>query len=448
MSTTTVDVVLSWSREGSGATAVLEQQGDAWTEIARTVGTEYVVRGVDTGRAHVFAAAAVLEDGDLVPDDEWEKLRFAGTADSATPARPSTPSGFAVAQDGPNLTARWDAATDGVTASWELRIGSTWEDGRLVAEGLTGSPYTWAWESSGAQTIHLKAVDRLGRACLIAAESDVTIAALDTYVTDGSTDEAGGGFAGTKTHVEVDTGVLRLTALGKFGAETDPFGSYEGVGCFARYWPEGTYESSTINLGQVEPQRVELDLGAEQPTDAALPFGAYRVSVFGRRQSPEGDYFALGTRSAAAKRSWRGSPLRPVDMDVEIDTSPTNAGAWDGWRRYVPGTYSFWRVRIRLTLRGDGFRFTRVPTFVIRRRLLNLKDEGTVALPGGAPVTVTFATAFVNTPKVVAGLAAANAILGPKIVVTNKSATQFDIEMFSNAGVSLAGSLDWHALGT
>ena len=46
--------------------------------------------------------------------------------------------------------------------------------------------------------------------------------------------------------------------------------------CFAKYWPEGIYETPPLDAGQVERQRIELDLGVEQPVDVVLPFGAAR----------------------------------------------------------------------------------------------------------------------------------------------------------------------------
>ena len=37
------------------------------------------------------------------------------------------------------MNLRWDAATHGVTASYELRVGDTGEDGALVAAEVNGS---------------------------------------------------------------------------------------------------------------------------------------------------------------------------------------------------------------------------------------------------------------------------------------------------------------------
>src|SRR5262245_22235353 len=119
----TIDVVLTWARAQAGTTVVLRQQDiGAWDEVGRTDSSELTVTGLASGRAYVFAAAALDDDGFVVPEDEWETLRVTPLADDSSPAPPAAPAGFAVAQDGPNVNFRWNAATDGVTIACELRV--------------------------------------------------------------------------------------------------------------------------------------------------------------------------------------------------------------------------------------------------------------------------------------------------------------------------------------
>src|SRR5262249_33227850 len=99
-----IDVVLTWSRTETGTTAVLQQPDDGgWDELDRTDSTEFTVRSLTSGRAYVFAAAAVLADGGLAAEDEWETLRVTPLADDTATALPSAPTTFAVAQNGPNV---------------------------------------------------------------------------------------------------------------------------------------------------------------------------------------------------------------------------------------------------------------------------------------------------------------------------------------------------------
>mgnify|MGYP001463536740 CR=1 FL=1 len=445
-----VDVVLTWSATDSGTTAVLQQQSDGgWREVARTDGTECIVEGLDPERAHVFAAAAIDEDGTLAPEHEWETVRVAPMADTGTPALPEAPLGFAASQDGANLNLRWDAAEDGVTASYGIRVGATWEDGQLVAEGLTGSPYTWAWSASGATTLHLKAIDRNGRTSRAAATATLTIEALDTHETEETSDQAAQGWPGTTTHLEQDAGALRLERLPEhFGAATAPFGSFVGVPCFAKYWPEGAYETHPFDAGQVEKQRIELALDTPQPVDAALPFGAVRRPAIGARATRDGDLVPLGTRGFASRNSWRLTPLVPPDVRIEIDTSATAAGPWDGWRPYVPGTYLFWRCRLRVIVRGDGLRFVRIPRLVIVRRKFNRKQEGQVVVGPDDPFVVVFPEPFQNVPKVTAHLLGYPGSVEIVAVTPTQVTLRPGAAVFAEDPAIFAPTIHWQAMGT
>ncbi|MCE9635818.1 MAG: H-type lectin domain-containing protein [Planctomycetes bacterium] len=445
-----VDIALNWSRGKSGTVAVLKRGADdtGWTEIGRTDASEFTATGLHPERSYTFAVVPVETDGSLAAEDEWETLRVAPTADEGTPALPVAPTGFAAAQDGPNVNLRWDAATDGVTVAHEARVGDSWEDGTRIAAGVTGTSLAWAWSASGATTLHLKAVDSLGRTSREAASATVTIAALDTHVTSDAADQGALGWPGTKTHLEVDGGVLRQERLPlHFGAAVAPFGSFAGVQCFAKYWPRGAYESPVFDAGQLEHQRVEVDMGAAQPVDAGLPFGAIRRPALGARAGRNEQLVPLRTPSFASQNSWRLTPLAPVDAAVEIDTSPTAGGAWDGWRPFAPGTYGYWRTRLRVTVTGDGLRFVRVPRLVVTRRKFNRKLEGEVVV-NCSPVNVVFPVPFQNLPKVTASLVG---YTGTPIV-TNVTATGFTIAggaaVFPGDPASFAPAVHWQAMGT
>ncbi len=442
-----VDVTLSWERASAGRTAVLRRRaaGLGWEELARTTETSYVVRGLHPERAHAFAAAGVLGDGGLEPEDDWERVRVAPVASSGTPALPSVPTYFAAAQSGDQLTFRWTPADDGVSATFEIRVGDTWEDGTLVAEDLTTSPHTWSWPSSGTHDFHLKAIDRLGHASRAAATLSISIQPLGDHATESETDESAT-WPGTATNLENDAGALQLEQLPlQFGAATDPFGSFAGVPCFAKTFPEGTYETVPIDAGATVKERLEIEWGTVQPLPVPPPFGSVRRPALGKRHRRDGGLLPPGTRTWATKQSWRVTPLEPVDVAVEIDTSQTAAGAWDGWRPYVPGVHVHRRLRVRITLRGDGLRFVRLPRLVIRRRRFNLKDEGLAVLPGGVPIEVFLAQPFQSAPHPTASIVAGGTAV--RIEVSVVTPTSFSVEAFDGGGTSVPATLHWHALG-
>jgi len=430
----TLDMVLTWSLSQSGTTALLQQGDDGqWDELRRTEATEFTVRALTAGRVYVFAAAAVLDGGGLAPEEEWETLRVTPLADETAPALPPAPTGLAAVQDGTNVNFRWDAATDGVTVSYELRVGDSWEHAALAADALTGTSVSWPWPASGAQTFHLKAVDRFGRVSADAASTTLTIEALGDHATADQSDQAVAGWPGTKTHLEVEAGALRLERLPEhFGAATPPFGSFAGVPCFAKSWPVGAYETPPFDAGQVERQRIEIALGGAQPLDAPLPFGAVRRPALG---------------PWAARQTVDVEPLAPVATSVEIDTSSTPDGPWDGWRPHAPGTYEFRRCRLRVTVVGDGHRAVRVPTLVLTRVKRNVKQEGHVVVNGGL-IDIVFPAPFQNSPKVTA------TILGfaGTPLITNVTPTGFTIAggaaVFVGDPATFAPTVHWQAMGT
>jgi hypothetical protein len=435
--TRSIDVVLSWSREQEGTTVLLKQGDDgAWDEVGRTDSTELTVRGLDRERAFVFAAAALDADGLVAPVDEWETLRITPTADEATPALPSAPTGFAAVQDGADLNFRWDTATDGVTASYELRAGDSWEDGQLVATGLTATTYSWPWSSSGEQTLYAKALDRLGRPSRDAASIAATISPLDDHVTADTSDQAASGWPGTATHLDQDGGALRSERVPLLGDLTMPIGELT-FPCNASFWPVGVYETPVFDAGAVEKHRVEATLGAAQPIED-MTIGDLVDPLLRPRQEPP-PFLARNTIAMA--------PLPPVDAKVEIDTCPTPDGAWDGWRPFAPGTYRYWRSRLRVTVAGDGRRYVRVPRLVVTRRKFNRKQEGHVVV-NCSPVDVVFPTPFQNPPKVTA------TVLGyaGTPLVTNVTATGFTIAggaaVFPGDPATFAPTVHWQALGT
>jgi len=430
----TADILLSWSRRGPGTTALLVELDDgSFDEIGRTESMEFAVRALTAGRAYVFAAAAVFADGSLASEDEWERLRVTPLADDTTPALPVAPTGFAAAQDGPNVNLRWVAATDAATVAYVLRVGDSWEAGTLVADGLTGTSTSWPWQASGAQTFHLKSIDRFGRASADAASVALTIEPLGDHVTADSSDQGALGWPGAKSHLEEAAGALRLERIPEhFGAATSPFGSFAGVPCFAKTWPMGTYETPPFDAGQLERQRLEVALAGAQPFDAPPPFGAVRRNALG---------------PWAAQQTWEMAPLAPIDAAVEIDTSPTAGGPWDGWRPFAPGTQTFRRCRFRVTVVGDGLRFVRIAQLVLTRRKLNRKQEGDVVV-NCSPVDVLFPVPFQNPPTVTA------TILGyaGSPLISNVTATGLTIAggaaVFVGDPATFAPTVHWQAMGT
>jgi hypothetical protein len=253
-------------------------------------------------------------------------------------------------------------------------------------------------------------------------------------VTNDAADQGSLGWPGTKTNLEVDAGALRLARVPLLGDLVLPIGDAT-FPMFASYWPVGVYETPVFDAGQVEKQRLELALGGAQPIDE-VTIGDLLGPLLRGRAAP---FLAQNTIAM--------QPLPHVDAMVEIDTSPTPGGPWDGWRPFAPGTYAFRRCRLRVTVAGDGQRYVRVPQLMVTRRKFNRKQEGHVVVNCG-PVDVVFPVPFQNVPKVTA------TVLGyaGTPLVTNVTATGFTIAggaaVFEGDPAMFAPTVHWQAMGT
>jgi hypothetical protein len=76
---------------------------------------------------------------------------------------------------------------------------------------------------------------------------------------------------------------------------------------------------------------------------------------------------------------------------------------------------------------------------------VNRKREGVVSIDGGEPVEVTYDAPFQRSPVVVPGLLAGSSAV--RVEVSTVTATTCELEAFSAAGVSVAATVHWHAMG-
>lgn len=449
-----IDVELSWPAPTNPdivATAVLQKSAleDSWDELARVEGTSYVVRNLQQFRTYDFAAAGVTRAGSRSPEAEWAKIQIVPALLQAADSEPAAPESFSAAQEEGVVHFAWQTGGDNVTASYELREGSSWDQALPVAIGIRGLRYDWPWRASGTRTFLIRGADKSGRLGPVASFL-LRIDPLETHVTGTSWDEAAAGFPGTKDQVEVIDGELRLKRIpSPFGGATGPFGDFEGVPFYAEYWPEGTYETAEVDLGQEEQERFEVDVTAAQTlTLPAKGFGSFPFHSTGLWRDADGKMLPVGRRDFPHFTDLMGRSLLPVAADVWINLRRDGMDAYEGWRPWVPGVYRARWVRFRVRLRSEGLRFVAVRGFAAKHRRLNKKKEGEVVVGNVPFVDVTFPEPFVLAPKIdalVAGYAG-------DVIVTNVTRTGFRLEpgaavFFSDPAV-FAPTIHWSAKGT
>jgi hypothetical protein len=392
----------------AAAVAIMRSDGEGlgWTKVGEYQGDRCLVEGLEPSQRYEFAAASVYRTGGMDPEELWQKVVVVPLAHDDAPARPATPDAtrFAAMQDGPIVSFTWTPNDDPVTDSYEIRVGASWDAAQLVARGIRQNAFQWPWWSSGSRTFLLRAVRADGTYSASQASATLDIQPLGDHVTKTTLDESGGGFAGTKSKTAVYTSALELENVPAAASGLTMVANSIDWLAWARKKTSGTYQTADTDLGVLAPHRLEVELsGSFQKVSGLVAADLADVPV-------PVDTSAGVPLKAGANASWwqnhlaDGTPLFPLDVFAEIDTSQTDAPSspvWDGWRAYTPGVVKCRWVRFRFTLGGFGLGSARITTLKIRDRMKNLKDEGSTAVASSpGPTDVTFAAPFSAAPVV------------------------------------------------
>lgn len=418
-----------------------------WKALGDFTGDHVTLDGFMPGTRYRFAAAPVFADGSIPPEALWETVKV--VPDGALGlALPPAPTNFGISQEGGMLVAEWDAVDAGYPVEYEVRM-DPWFGGVLV--GVTrDTRLRFPWWKSGAQTYWVKARDPRGNYSATQATCAITVKALEDYVTAADTNEHGGGYTGTKTNTVVEGGNLVLSPFGEIDAGSMEIDSLVYPAGF-RY-SLGTYLTAAIDAGALQTERIELDIGGLSLLHSGLTIFDWTDPIGGTAVDADGVARPAGYSSAGRRRCINGEVIGPADFLVEIDTTPDSGGSpvWDGFRRFVPGLYTFRQYRFRVTLRGDGVTYCRLGSMTIRHRKRNKKTEGTISVTGSpGPTAITFPSGlFISAPVVVAAVLDA---AGTEFVVQAADITTSgaNLRAYDAAGAEVfTGTIHWHAMGT
>lgn len=435
-----VRIELRWQLvEGPNVRGVVLMQEDGpdlgWTRIGEYQGDRTILEGFIPTERYRFAAAAAYLDGTVDPEDRWQVVEVIPMAAENPLPRPATPdqARFAVSQDGPVINFTWLPVDDPVTTAYEIRVGTSWDAAILVGRDIRTPSFRWHWWSSGTVTFRLRAMRPDGTYSESEATAAFAIQPLGDHVAATTLPESGAGFTGVKSNTAVYSGALELEDVPATGTGLVMVGSAMTWPGWARKKTEGTYTTADTDLGALGLNRFEVTLTATVQKVAGL-VGAQLTDV----PCPVQNLAAQTPLAIGARPSWwqnhlaDGTPLYPLDVLVEIDTSQTDSPSspiWDGWRAFTPGYFKCRWVRFRFTLRGFGLASPRITVLEIRARRRNLKDEGSIAValsPG--PTTISFATPFTVAPVVVGVVADDTA--GLKVVPSNVTKTGCDLRVY------------------
>jgi hypothetical protein len=431
----------------NGVVLYQREAGDeAWKRLGVFEG-DTVIEGMTIGQEYEIGAALIDGDGNPAAERDWDisPITPLGMGDA-----PPAPTDFTVVQDGEFLDARWKDVAPRMTrfSHYELRVGSAWAGARRIVETPTAF-HRWKWETDAAIVIRIATIDEYNHRSAEATYS-ITVQPLADFVTDSTLDEDGGGFAGTKTDVEVDTGDLILS---DFGNPADTITIVADTWTFSPWGPwEGTYEGAETDLGSEGNFRFEPDIvvaagdsiwdRVAEDLNIPVAVGAFNPNDGAPRDTTdESTHIKIGDAIP-------GGDEKPADVFVEFKCGATPGSGT--YAPFLPGFYRCRYYRFRVRLRSwNRYRRDRLSQLRFKIRKKNLKDEGQIAVvatPG--PTPVTFATTFIDPPTVTAIIEGSSAIA---VRVNSVTATGCNLTTWLDDGTEafdINDTIHWHAMGT
>jgi hypothetical protein len=452
-----VDYEVAWALPDafgpSGIAIFLRTDGGPWKRLEEHQGTDGTptIKGLEVGRSYEVGVAAIDGEGNVAPEKDWAIEPFIPSGNENVPTAPSE---FGVGQDGEFLEARWKdtRASDPDFSHYELRYksasGSGWPDARLIAHVLEPR-HRWKWEVSGSVTFYVAAYDRFGRRSTL-ANVTVAIQALPDFVNGTSTDEDGGGFAGTKTDMEVDSGNLRYERWGvPANSATTPAHAEDAT--WLAWGPyECSYESAEIDLGSSRNVRIEPDLDWTMDGDIMARNADELVGVVPRVRDVLNDGTPVDKTDPSTFLDLVGCVANADEKPVEIDLwikHDTSTPISNSYEPFVPGFVYCRYYRLKVVVKTwDRWRRVTINKLRHIERKRNLKEEGQVAVAGSpGPTTITFSVPFIDTPR----LTAITDTAGYIVNIASISSSSATVRVTSDAGAEVfTGNIDWIAAGT
>ena len=304
---------------------------------------------------------------------------------------------------GDMLRLSWPAVPDADLSHYVIRHtpltggSAIWPTASIVVERAVGTSVAVPFI---AGTYMIKAVDTSGIESNNAASGSTVLTPVGRNVVETLPQHPG--WAGTKTNVAIDTGVLKKT------------GSPETV---------STYEFESSDLGRTYLCRLSL----------AMIGSGERIGV------EMDDWPVLSELESMAS-----APRHLYDFLVEI--AIWNGTSWSGWSTFGTGDYIGRRFRVRITF------ITRdpdiIPTLSQCTLTVDMPDRIQKQLNqavGVGGTAISYAQPFRATPTL--SVTGKNLATGDYIVITGESSSGFTITVKDALGNNVSRLVDWLAVG-
>ena len=371
-------------------------------------------------------------------------------------AAPANVQGFSMIPVNGQARLTWTQATDlDVRVGGYVRLrhspdlsGVTWPNSTSISEQISGSA-TEAYADLKPGTYSAKFVDSGGRESLTAALIEFTkpdLESVEVVGALGSTEDPS--FSGTKTNLVVDA-VTNELELGETGSELAATGdfdledgnsllledgsTYQLQGDNALH-QSGTYVfngGNTFTLSDVFSLRLDSTLRAR----SFFPYG--------ERIDDEPDIDAV--------TDFDGTAPNTCDIELYIRTTqddPAGSHTFTSWRRFNNAQFKArgYQVKAEFSTGGPQEQIA-VDQLRVQAAMPRRSVTGSVTTSTSADVSVTYGTGnkFYVTPSV--GIVFTTNATGDYYVISNSTATGFDVSVYDLNDNRLAKAVNWTATG-
>ena len=371
-------------------------------------------------------------------------------------AAPANVQGFSMIPVNGQARLTWTQATDlDVRVGGYVRLrhspdlsGVTWPNSTSISQQIAGSA-TEAYADLKAGTYSAKFVDSGGRESLTAALVEFTRADLQSVEVVGalgSTEDPS--FTGTKTNLVVDavnnelelaTTGNELNAAGDFDLEDGNALLLEDDETYllqgdSELHTSGTYVfngGNTFTLSDVFSLRLNSTLRARS------------LFPYGERIDDETDFDAI--------TDFDGTAPNTCDVELYIRTTqddPADSPTFTSWRQFNNAEFRArgYQVKAEFSTGGPQEQIA-VDQLRVQAEMPRRSATGSVTTSTSADVSVTYGTGnrFYVTPSV--GIVFTANASGDYYVISNSSATGFDVSVYSSSNTRIAKTVNWTAVG-
>jgi len=446
-----VGASVSWNHDRANVIGFRVQyriDNDNWQAI-ETASPSVTLRNLRAGRLYLqIQAKNYLNKGSQITIDDFEL--------QGKTAAPAAVTNFSMIPVNGQARLTWTQSTDlDVRVGGYVRLrhspnlsGVTWPTSTSISEQIAGSA-TEAYADLKAGTYSAKFVDSGGRESLTAALIEFTKADLQSVEVVGalgSTEDPS--FTGTKTNLTVDTtnNELELAATGNELAAIGAFDLEDGNALLleddshftlqgdSELHQSGTYVfngGNTFTLSDVFSLRLDSTLRAR----SFFPYG--------ERIDDEPDFDLITEFDGVAPNT--------CDVQLYIRTTqddPAGSPTFTSWRRFNNAEFKArgYQVKAEFSTGGRQEQIA-VDQLRVEAQMPRRSVTGSVTTSTGADVSVTYGAGnkFYVTPSV--GIVFTTNASGDYYVISNSTATGFDVSVYNSSDTRIAKAVNWTATG-